>query len=80
MIGSWKELTVGGHRAIRHVLTGTSELTNLVYIQTTVECERGFHQILGWTLASRAGTARKVIETAVATFRELDEPGGDTGD
>ena len=69
-----ERLEINGYPALRHEITGTVDLTRLMYVQTTIEGKDAFYQVLGWTLASRADKARGFFDTATETFRELQEP------
>jgi len=70
-----EELQIDGGPALRYEITGTNDLANVFYVQTTVEGSRGFYQVLGWTLKSRAGAARDTLIETAASFREVEVNG-----
>jgi hypothetical protein len=73
VVGEPTELLINGRRAVRYEIHGVSAKTRLkiVYLHTTVDGEKSFHQVLTWTLPTRLAEARAALEEATNSFREL---------
>jgi hypothetical protein len=64
-------LEIGGYKAIRYNMTGCVKRTKLIYLHTTFEGERSYHQVLVWTIPSKAEESMKVFEGVLKTFEEI---------
>ncbi len=73
VVGEPTELLINGRRAVRYELHGVLRKNRLkiVYLHTTVDGEKSFHQIVAWTMPSRLAEARAALEEASNSFREL---------
>jgi hypothetical protein len=65
-------LYINGRQAIRYYITGTIGRAKVEYIQTTIEGQQAYYQILAWTLPSRFEDASGVFEQVVQSFQEID--------
>ena len=73
VVGEPTELLINGRRAVRFEIHGVLKKNRLkiVYLHTTVDGEKSFHQVLAWTMPSRLADARAILEEATGTFTEL---------
>ncbi|MCE9625052.1 MAG: hypothetical protein K8R69_06310, partial [Deltaproteobacteria bacterium] len=55
-------LTVDGHPAVQYEIRGAVNHVNVVYLHTTVESPKYFHQILAWTIPSRFDANKPTLE------------------
>jgi Domain of unknown function (DUF4190) len=63
------ELTIDGQPAMQDELTGTQDGMNIVFLHTTVEGDKGFHQILAWTSKSRWDGQKEHLREITRSFR-----------
>jgi hypothetical protein len=63
-------LTINGCPAIQYEVRGTVQNVSAIYIQTSVETEKDFVQILAWTLASKWSGNQAILRAAVSSFRK----------
>jgi len=61
---------INGMSAVRYQMQGAVENINVVYLHTTVESAKYYHQIFGWTLKSRRKRNVPILKKVIATFRE----------
>jgi hypothetical protein len=66
------EVTINGQSALQDEITGTQEGTNIVFLHTTVEGDKHFHQILAWTSKSRWDAHKEKLREVTRTFRSED--------
>ena len=66
------ERTVQGCRALQFEVEGYHQGVRLVYLHTTIEGRRAFHQVLAWS--TRSSYDRKVFDEVVDGFEELPGP------
>ena len=66
------ERTIGGCRALQFEVEGYHQGVRLVYLHTTVEGRRAYHQVLTWS--TRSAYDRKVFDEVVDGFEELSGP------
>ncbi len=67
-----KSLTINGSPALQYEIRGVFEgYLKIVYLHTTVETPKHFHQILTWTNASAFEKYRPTFEKIIGYFREL---------
>jgi hypothetical protein len=66
------DLTINGQPALQDEITGTQEGTNIVFLHTTVEGDKHFHQILAWTSKSRWDEYKEKLREVTRTFRSED--------
>ncbi|HEX5732454.1 MAG TPA: hypothetical protein VF131_06440 [Blastocatellia bacterium] len=64
------KITINGRPALQNEIRGAVEKTNLVYLHTTVETPKYFHQIVAWTLPSRFDKNREKLQEVVRSFKE----------
>lgn len=67
------ELTINGRHAVQYEIHGISKTTRLklAYLHTTVDGEKMFHQVLAWTMQSRAAETRPALNEAIDSFTDL---------
>jgi hypothetical protein len=68
-----RRLTINGMPAIQYEVSGSVDNLKVVYWLTAVEGRDHFHQVLGWTLGSKAEANREVILSVVESFQETGE-------
>ena len=61
---------INGYRAIRHKVRGDVDRTTIIYLQTTIEGDNAFYQIIAWTLPSKVDKSMKVFNNTILTFVE----------
>lgn len=66
------ERTIGGCRALQFEVDGYHQGVRLVYLHTTIEGRRAYHQVLAWS--TRSAYDRKVFDELVDGFEELTGP------
>jgi hypothetical protein len=66
------ERTVNGCRALQFEVEGFHEGVRLVYLHTTIEGRRAYHQLLVWS--TRSAYDRRVFDEVVDGFKETDGP------
>jgi hypothetical protein len=66
------ERTVAGYRALQFEIEGYHQGVRLVYLHTTIEGARAFHQVLVWS--TRSAFDRRVFDDIVDGFEELPGP------
>ena len=69
------ERTVNGCRALQFEVEGYHQGVRLMYLHTTIEGRRAYHQVLTWS--TRSAYDRAVFDELVDGFKELsgDDPG-----
>jgi len=65
---------VGGYPAIHRRLSGTVSNLRVVYYISSVETEKGFYQVLTWTMQSRDSAAQPVFREVIDSFTSDDGP------
>jgi hypothetical protein len=63
-------MTINGNQAVQNEIRGTMNNVNLVYLHTTVETPKYFHQIVAWTLPSRYDKNRPKLLEVIQSFKE----------
>jgi hypothetical protein len=66
-----RQLTVGSLHAVQYVVEGKVEGIRFIYWFTLVEGNRGYHQVVGWTVPSRRSEVEHTIQDVIQTFHEL---------
>ena len=66
------ERTIQGCRALQFEVEGYHQGVRLVYLHTTIEGRRAFHQVLAWS--TRSSYDRKLFDEVVDGFEELPGP------
>lgn len=61
---------INGYRAIKHTVRGDVDRTTIVYLQTTIEGDNAFYQIISWTLPSKEEKSMEVFNNTILTFKE----------
>lgn len=67
-------MEIGGLPAFRRELDGEIDGTKIAYLNTFIEGEQHFHQVLTWTLLEMKDRQFPLFRTTVASFRELSVP------
>lgn len=65
-----EKTVINGFQAIKHKVTGSVDRTTIVYLQTTIEGNNAFYQIIAWTLPSKADKSMEVFNNTILTFAE----------
>ena len=66
------ERHIGGCRALQFEVDGYHQGVRLVYLHTTIEGRRAYHQVLTW--ATRSAYDRKLFDELIDGFEELTGP------
>lgn len=64
-------LTINGFPAVQYKITGSIDNLNPVYLHTTIETPKNFHQVLAWTLASKYEKNKPVLDKVIGSFKEV---------
>lgn len=64
-------LTINGNKAIQYKITATIDRVNIVYLHTSIESATKFHQVLGWTYASRFSKSESTLQSVVKSLKEI---------
>ncbi len=70
------KMTINGRQAVQNEIRGTMDNVNLVYLHTTVETPKYFHQIVAWTLPSRFDKNRATLQEVIQSFKETSSSSG----
>jgi hypothetical protein len=70
------KITINGRPALQNEIRGTMDNVNLVYLHTTVETPKYFHQIVAWTLPSRFDKNRAKLQEVIESFKETSSSSG----
>lgn len=70
------KMTINGRQAVQNEIRGTMNSVNLVYLHTTVETPKYFHQIVAWTLPSRYDKNRPRLQEVIQSFKETGAGAG----
>ncbi|HEU5472448.1 MAG TPA: hypothetical protein VFV67_17485 [Actinophytocola sp.] len=65
------DLTIGGLPAVRQKVVGKASGIRFAYWFTCIEGDTSYHEVVGWTLASRADEGEPVILEVIDSFREV---------
>jgi hypothetical protein len=65
-----EHIIINGYRAIRHKVRGDVDRTTIVYLQTTIEGDNAFYQIISWTLPSKEEISMEIFKNTILTFKE----------
>jgi hypothetical protein len=68
-----EKLTVDGKPAIRYIIRGAFDNTNIVYLHTTVEGANNYYQILAWTIKSGYQKNSAELLQVVEGFKEVQQ-------
>ncbi len=63
--------TIGGIDARQYTLSGEIDKIKLKYLVTLLETDKGFYQIISWSLPSRFDDALEVFQKTADSFKEL---------
>lgn len=66
------ELMVSGRPAIQYEVQGEVDNFRYIYFHTTIDGRKSFHQLIAWTPPSRLTSNRKVLETVINSFTEVE--------
>ncbi|MBK6513313.1 MAG: hypothetical protein IPG04_04115 [Polyangiaceae bacterium] len=69
-VSSPKNVTIGGRPAVQYELTGSVDLINIGYLVTFVDGQKGYHQVIAWTMKSMLSDKKKKLADVTETFRE----------
>lgn len=70
-IGPPVRLTINGYPAVQYEIKASVDNVNVVYLHTTVETPKNFHQIVSWTLRSRYDKNRPELQQVIESFKEI---------
>ena len=65
------ELVINGRSAVQYEVIGTLDDRKFVYLHTTIDGEKYFHQLLAFTTPSRLEDNRKALYGIINSFTEL---------
>ncbi len=71
--GAVRELSLDGMPALQRTISGVADNANVTYLQTVVESDTRFHQVLGWTLKSKESSALPVLREVVDSLKKAVE-------
>ncbi len=63
-------MTIDGSPALQYEVRGEIKGLNVVYLHTTVETSKNFHQIVAWTLQTTYDAKKDVLQDVVQSFKE----------
>lgn len=66
-------LKINGYPAVQYKITGAVDDLNPVYLHTTVETPKNFHQVLAWTLVSKFEKNKVELQKVIASFKEIKQ-------
>jgi hypothetical protein len=66
-----KRFTINGHPALQYEIRAGIDNVNVVYLHTTVETPKNFHQIVAWSLKSRFEKNLPTLEQVIESFKEI---------
>jgi len=64
-------LEINGQRALQYEIRAESEGANVVAIITIVNGDKGFHQIMTWTILSKYEKNKSLLKSVTNSFREI---------
>jgi hypothetical protein len=64
------QMTIGGLKALQYEIEGTMQAVRLVYLHTTIESPKRFHQVLAWTSRSKFPGEKATLQKVIESFRE----------
>jgi hypothetical protein len=65
-----KDVTINGRAGIQQEIQGIVKNIQIVYLRTVVDGKDSFHQVLTWTIRSKADTNRSLMEQLTNSFQE----------
>jgi hypothetical protein len=65
-------VTINGNPGLQYALTGVVDIMKISYLITTVETTEHYHQIITWTLRSRADQNHSILQKVTESFRSTD--------
>jgi hypothetical protein len=68
-----RNLTISGRSAIQYEVRGIVKNLNVVYWLTSVDGAQNFHQVLAWTLASKAEANQPILQGVIESFHEVGQ-------
>jgi hypothetical protein len=71
MISGPTQLEINGRRALQYEIRGEVEGVRAVCLHTSVDGEKGFHQVLAWTLISKYEKNLALLRSVIDSFREI---------
>ncbi|NIV03984.1 hypothetical protein GWN26_09605, partial [Candidatus Saccharibacteria bacterium] len=71
-------LDINDNKAIQYRISGTIDDYNLVYVQSTIEGNHHFYQVLAWALKSKIVDYFDEIDDVVESLKIIDKPGQKT--
>ncbi|MGD1904889.1 MAG: hypothetical protein ACFB0C_02710 [Leptolyngbyaceae cyanobacterium] len=66
-------LTINGNSALQQQVEGSIDNINVIYLQTNVETDTHFYQVLTWTLKSRFDEHESIFKAVTESFQEVGE-------
>ncbi len=71
-VGDPIKLDINGMPALQYEITGSVNKLRVVYLHTTVDGKKTFHQIIAWCLPSNFQKYRAELETVIKSFKEAE--------
>lgn len=65
-----QNFTINGKPALQYQIRGSVDGINVVYWHTAIEGNKGFHQLLAWTLPSKLGENEPILKSVINSFQE----------
>jgi hypothetical protein len=63
-------VTIDNHPAVQYEISGVSNNVKIAALHTTVESNNYFHQILAWTIKSKADKNKPILQGVIQSFKE----------
>jgi hypothetical protein len=63
-------LTINGLPAVQYEIHGSINNLNVIYLHTTIESAKNFHQLIAWTLRSRFEKNKTDLQQVISSFKE----------
>jgi hypothetical protein len=63
-------LTINGLPALQYEIHGSINNLNVIYLHTTIESPKNFHQLIAWTLRSRFQKNKPELQQVINSFKE----------
>ena len=63
-------VTVNNNPGVQYEIFGGTNNVKIAALHTTVETEKHFHQILAWTIKSRADKNKPILQNVIQSFKE----------
>jgi hypothetical protein len=71
-LGDSRSVTINGYPAMQFEARGSAANQKLVWIYTTIDAPRNYHQVIAWTLASNFEQNKPILLDVANSFKEID--------